>query len=346
MSNVGGSALNMKISEAGIQVLASLRRAELLGETSDRISLESHGERFWTYLEDWSDSYDDLVAQGLIEGDESGYRLTESGRPLAETWHAERPDHYWYYYQYLYPASNASDTHSLLCERAFGKDLCQDGQVDMTCLDDIIGYLNLKPGDTALDLGCGAGGISEYISDSTGSFVTGLDYSDSGIATATARTESKRDRLTFVVGDMNALTLPPNSFNAVISLDTIYWVEDLNKSLSSFVELIKPGGTLAIIVACTPAIEDTPAAFEPDGTWIARALGQKGLRYDVHDYTASFLEFWPKLKQVALELRDDFVAEGNELIYDSFMLDANEDYLPAAEAGKLRRYLYIAKIDS
>jgi len=91
-------------------------------------------------------------------------------------------------------------------------------------------------------------------------------------------------------------------------------------------------------------MDDEPGAYEPDGTWVARSLRKLGLDYDVYDYTESFLQFWPKLKKVALELRDDFVAEGNEVIFDSFMLDAEEDYLPAAEAGKLRRYLYIVKV--
>jgi len=50
------------------------------------------------------------------------------------------------------------------------------------------------------------------------------------------------------------------------------------------------------------------------------------------------------MKKVVMELHDDFVAEGNEVIFDSFMLDADEDYLPAAKAGKLRRYLYIVDI--
>jgi hypothetical protein len=88
-------------------------------------------------------------------------------------------------------------------------------------------------------------------------------------------------------------------------------------------------------------IDDTPGAYEADGTWIARSLRELGLPYGVYDYTESFLQFWPRLKEVALELKDDFVAEGNEVIFDSFMLDADEDYLPAAEAGKLRRYLYV-----
>jgi ubiquinone/menaquinone biosynthesis C-methylase UbiE len=329
------------MNEADIQVLASIRRAEVEGESSDRVTLDSHAERYWKYLEDWSDSWTRLVDEGLIEGDEGGYRLTESGRPLAEEYFAQRPDHFWYYYQNFYPAAQASKAHSELCKRVFGKDLTQDGQANMASLNDLIAYLGIEKGDDVLDLGCGAGGISEYISDETGAHVTGLDYAESGIATAINRTESKRDRLTFVQGDMNSLEFPEQSFDQVISLDTIYWVADIDEALASIVRLIKPRGKLGIFIVNTPLLDDEPGAYEPHGTWIARSLTKLRLDYDVHDYTESFLLFWPKLKKVATELYDDFVAEGNEIIFESFMLDADEDYLPAAEAGKLRRYLYV-----
>lgn len=331
------------MNEADIQVLASIRRAEVEGEESDRMTLESHADRYWKYLEDWSNSWVRLIDQGLIEGDDSGYRLTNTGRPLAEEFYAERPDHYWYYYQHYYPAAQASQAHSELCKRVFGKDLTQDGQADMDSLNDLIGNLDMGKNDKALDLGCGAGGISEYISDQTGAHVTGLDYAATAIETAMGRTEAKRDRLTFVQGDMNSLNFDNGSFDKIVSIDTIYWVADIDKALASMSRLLKPGGQLGIFVACTPLIEDEPGVFEPDGTWIARSLTKLGLDYDVHDYTDSFLKFWPKLKKVVLELKEDFIAEGNEVIFDSFMLDADEDYLPAAEAGKLRRYLYVVK---
>jgi len=332
------------MNEADIQVLASIRRAEIKSESSDRATLESHAERYWKYLEDWSDSWTRLIDEGLIRGDDSGYELTESGRPLAEKYYAERPDHYWYYYQHYYPAAQASKAHSELCNRVFGKDLTQDGQADMESLNDLISYLIIKKDDRVLDLGCGAGGISEYISDETGAHVTGLDYAASGIQVATDRTESKRDRLTYVQGDMNALEFREHSFDQVISLDTIYWAADIDKALASIVRLVKPGGKLGIFIATTPLMDDGPSACEPRGTWVARSLTKLSLDYDVHDYTESFLLFWPKLKKVVMELYDDFVAEGNEVIFDSFMLDADEDYLPAAEAGKLRRYLYIVNV--
>lgn len=335
---------NSTMNEADIQVLASIRRAEVEGELSDKGTLESHAERYWKYLEDWSDSWTRLVDEGLIDGDDSGYGLTQAGRPLAEKYYAERPDHYWYYYQHYYPAAQASKAHSKLCKRVFGKDLTQDGQADMDSLNDLISYLEINRDDKVLDLGCGAGGISEYISDQTGAHVTGLDYAASAIDVAIDRTESKRDRLTYVQGDMNSLEFPERSFDKIISIDTIYWVADIEKALASIVRLIKPGGKLGIFVANTPLMDDGPGAYEPRGTWIARSLRNLSLNYAAHDYTQSFLLFWPKLKEVAIELYDDFVAEGNEVIFDSFMLDADKDYLPAAEAGKLRRYLYIVNV--
>lgn len=132
------------MNEADIQVLASIRRAELEGESSDRATLESHAKRYWKYLEDWSDSWTRLVDDGLIEGDDSGYVLTDSGRPPAEEYYAERPDHYWYYYQHYYPAAQASKAHSEMCKRVFGKYLTQDGRADMDSLNDLISYLEIR----------------------------------------------------------------------------------------------------------------------------------------------------------------------------------------------------------
>jgi len=332
------------MNEADVQVLASIRRAEVEGESPDLETLENGADRYWKYLEDWSNSWQRLLDNGLIQGDESGYSLTERGRPLAEQYYAERPDHFWYYYQHYYPAAQASTAHSRLCERVYGKDLTQDGQADMGSINDLIAHLGIQEGDKVLDLGCGAGGIAEYISDVTGAQVTGLDYAATAIETAANRTKGKRDRLAFVQGDMNSLDFADHSFDKVVSIDTIYWVADIDEALSSIGRLLKPGGRIGVFIANTPLIEDDPGALEPNGTWIARSLRKQSLDYDVYDYTESFLNFWPRLKKVALELRDDFIAEGNEVIFDSFMLDADEDYLPAAEAGKLRRYLYIVSV--
>ena len=42
------------LSEAEIQLLASLAKANQESAPTDKASLEKSGKRFWTYLEDWT----------------------------------------------------------------------------------------------------------------------------------------------------------------------------------------------------------------------------------------------------------------------------------------------------
>ncbi len=334
----------MNLSEAEIRVLASLQAAELDAAPTDRVTLEKGGERYWIFLEDWSEAFPSLLAKGLIDGDESGYRLTEAGRPLGHAYNRERPDKYWYYYRRFYPAAYASATHSRLCERVFGKDLCQEGMVDMAALEDLLARLDLKSGDRLLDLGCGAGIIAEYISDQTGARVTGLDYAAPAIAVANERTAKKRSRLTFVTGDMNALDLPEQSFDAAISLDTLYWVADLADSLLQVVRTIKPGGQIGIFMLQGRGEDDPPEILEADNTKLAQALSKLNLSYDAYDYTAQNAEFWQRNWKAATDLRDDFEAEGNGFIAASLIREAEEDFFPAIRAETLTRYFHHVRL--
>jgi len=334
----------MKLNEAEIQVLATLRKAEFEGLAADRRSLEVLGDRYWIFLEDWSEAYGSLAGKELIEGDDEGYRLTETGRPPADAYHRERPDHYWYYYQRFYTAAHASAAHSQLCERVFGEDLCQEGQMDMVELGKMLDCLDLHPGDAVLDLGCGAGVISEYISDRTGAIVTGIDYAATAIAAAAGRTEDKRSRLAFRQGDLSALELPADSVDAAIMIDSIYWVADTVETLSTIVASLKPGGQLAIVIVEDLRDGGDRDSLEIDNTYIAEALSKLGLEYESHDLTESFKSFWPRIKDAVVALREEFEAEGNGFICDSLEREADEQYLPALRADAVRRYLYHVRV--
>ena len=334
----------MNLAEAEIQLLASLWAAEADGKPTDAASLHKHGKCYWIFLEDWSGAFPSLDEKGLIGGDAHGYRLTDAGRPLGDAYHRERPDMYWYYYQRFYPAARASAAHSALCERVFGHDLCQEGMTDMAALQDLLDRLELRPGDHVLDLGCGAGVIAEYISDQTGARVTGLDYAVSAIAEASERTADKRDRLTFRDGDMNALDLPAQSFDAVISIDTLYWVADLTDTLRQVVGTIKPEGQIGIFLLQGRHDADPPDILEADKTNLAQALAALNLTYDAVDYTTQNAAFWLLNWEAATDLRDAFETEGNGFIAASLIKEAEEEFLPAIEAGTLARYLYHVRL--
>jgi ubiquinone/menaquinone biosynthesis C-methylase UbiE len=333
----------VKLNESEIQLLATLRKAELEGHGSDRITLEAMGTRYWTFLEDWSDAYASLLDKGLVDADDEAYGLTEAGRPLGDAYHRERPDHYWYYYQGFYPAAHASAAHSRHCERVYGKDLCQEGQMDMAELEHLLACMDLQPGDNVLDLGCGAGVISEYISDVTGSTVTGVDYAASAITEAMNRTESKRSRLKFRQGDLSALDLPAATYDAALMIDSIYWVADTVEALSSLARSIKPGGQIAIVIMTSLQDCKGREALEVDKTFVAKALAELRMDYEAHDRTEQFLPFWLRTKESMVALREAFEAEGNGFICDALEREADE-YLPVIRAGEVRRYLYHVRV--
>jgi hypothetical protein len=64
-------------------------------------------------------------------------------------------------------------------------------------------------------------------------------------------------------------------------------------------------------------------------------------------YCEDWSDSWVRLVDagfIAKVISLDTIYWVNEVIFDSFMLDADEDYLPALQAGKLRRYLYIVTV--
>ena len=79
------------------------------------------------------------------------------------------------FYTRYYQATAASKAYATFCERVFGADYAQHGFSDMAQVDSLLAFLNLRPGDRILDLGCGNGGIAAYIASQTGAFVTGID---------------------------------------------------------------------------------------------------------------------------------------------------------------------------
>jgi len=67
-------------------------------------------------------------------------------------------------YSNYYKATHSSKVYGVFCDRVIGGNFAQHGFSDMAQLDRLLAFLNLRPGDRVLDLGCGNGTMAEYIS--------------------------------------------------------------------------------------------------------------------------------------------------------------------------------------
>jgi ubiquinone/menaquinone biosynthesis C-methylase UbiE len=250
------------------------------------------------------------------------------------------------FYDQFYRATATSEAHRLFCTRVFGLDLCQHGFADVTQLNALIAAAEINPGQRVLDLGCGSGMIAEYLADRSGAHVTGLDYVPDAIHQARERTRSKAGRLTFIVGDINALNLPESTYDVIVSIDTIYFSEDYAATLSALKSALRRGGRLAVLYShgrepWVPVDEFDATTLAAARTPLGAALTAGGFAYVAADFTASEHRLAVLRQEVLADLHEQFAAEGNLFVYENRLGDAN-GIRQACEEGLQRRYLYVA----
>jgi cyclopropane fatty-acyl-phospholipid synthase-like methyltransferase len=103
--------------------------------------------------------------------------------------------------------------------------------------------LDVGPGQTFVDLGCGWGGPGLWLARETGAGVVGIDLSDVGVARARERAEELglADRARFEVGDLTATGLPEAGFDGAVSVDVLWSVPDKSGAFRESARILKPG---------------------------------------------------------------------------------------------------------
>jgi SAM-dependent methyltransferase len=139
----------------------------------------------------------------------------------------------------------------------------------------------LPPGARILDVGCGAGYTAVALA-SRGYGVHALDVAPEMIALATTRARAAGLRaLTAAVGDVYRLTLADASFDLVVALGVLPWLEAEARALAEMARVLKRGGWLIVTADSAAPLH---RLIDPRATpWLAplrrgikRALGRDG----------------------------------------------------------------------
>ena len=265
-------------------------------------------------------------------GNKGPMPLTKTGREIADEMRRLRPPIY-YWYRDFYSAVETSRAFDEYSSRVFGANFGQHGFSDINQIQKMLDLLKLNKSSKVLDIGCGNGKMAEYVSDLTQAFVTGIDYIPEAIEQAIRRTRNKRNHLDFKVSNLELLDFASESFDTIISVDTIFFGRKMEASIAGVNRILQPGGKMAVF---------NGNYQEKD---FLNALTVNSLTYEVYDLSQEHVNHMLLKHRVAKELEQAFAAEGNTFVWKNLMAesftDLNYRKQPDYDPGK--RYLYIIK---
>jgi SAM-dependent methyltransferase len=137
--------------------------------------------------------------------------------------------------------------------------------------------LQIKDGETVLDVGSGPGGQARELASRTAGKnpITAVDYSPYMISEAKsiARVDGLEATIEFKEGNAETLPFPDGSFDVVYSV-TVMEEVDADRMLSEMVRVARPGGRIGVIVRANdspwvvnlPISDDTKRKIEQPGT--------------------------------------------------------------------------------
>jgi cyclopropane fatty-acyl-phospholipid synthase-like methyltransferase len=217
--------------------------------------------------------------------------------------------------------------------------------------DLLIARLAIGPTSHVLDVGCGVGGPAVRIAKYSGARVTGISISKEQVAKANALSDREKlsDRVVFRHQDATQMSLPAQSFDAAIAVESMMHMPNRQDVFSRIAHALRPGGQLAltdtVLRAPVPAgkqtavdrffhnfgsstvpVEDYVAVLQRAGLWCDEML-------DVTDHTIR--KAWQVLAARLVELRPQL-----ESLYDPDMVRAFDpsDLLDVPQIG----YMIIA----
>lgn len=241
-------------------------------------------------------------------------------------------------YEEFYEMTKNSIAFKKFCVDAFGQDFSQDGFSDITQIDMILPYIPAKEDVHILDIGCGNGKMLGYLQEKTGAFIHGFDYSQKAIKNARALFTQRAD---FNEGIIGEIEYPDNSFDIVVSMDTMYFSKDMSAFVGQIKRWLKPDG---ILFVGYQEGELVPRTFDEYTTELAKALKNNGMNFEVKNITKQTYELLKTKRDAATIHKSEFENEGHIQWFDMLMMQTEwvEGSYQQFEKA-MARYIYIAR---
>lgn len=120
---------------------------------------------------------------------------------------------------------------------------------------------HLKPGDEILSVGCGPAIMERRLTEQ-GFLVVGLDVSREALACA-------GDAIRAVAASAEEMPFPDASFDVVLYIASLQFIDDYRKALERTVQVLRPGGRMVALLL-NPASGFFKARYETEDSYVRK----------------------------------------------------------------------------
>lgn len=239
-------------------------------------------------------------------------------------------------YEAFYAMAKQSKAFQNFCKDAFGEDFSQDGFSNMEQIDMILRYIPQKESVHILDIGCGNGKMLGYLQRKTGAYIHGFDYSEEAIKTARGLFPNNSEFREGVIGEID---YPEETFDVIISMDTMYFAKDMTVFVKQIKKWLKGSGVFFVGYQEGDVM---PKTENMHTTMLSQALVVNGMKWKAIDITEQTYELLKAKRIAALAHQNEFATEGYTEWFDMLIGQtecATESF--AQFKAKMARYIYV-----
>tara|TARA_B100000315_G_C14499913_1_gene551826 strand:+ start:253 stop:990 length:738 start_codon:yes stop_codon:yes gene_type:complete len=171
--------------------------------------------------------------------------------------------------------------------------------VDIYWRRKFIKHLNIKNGQTILDVACGTGDIGFEILKYFQIQLTNIDISKNMLDIAEKKAKHKNlENIIFIQGDAEILPLENDSIDCLTIAYGFRNIAHYDKALEEFYRVLKPGGTLGILEFSIPKSRIIGSLFKVYFHYILPKIGGLFSPSDAYRYLPESVDFFPSRNDI------------------------------------------------
>jgi SAM-dependent methyltransferase len=208
-------------------------------------------------------------------------------------------------------------------------------------IENLLTFIKINRSAKILDFGCGTGELIRYFAEETDLIYVGADISENIISILKS---TARKNVSYVCSNMNTCDGINQKFDLVLLIDTLYFVEDVEKSINTICNLLNENGKVVAYYSEYWASDCSSDIFDHDKNGLGRVLKKLGINYDYEDITSHEIKHMNNVIEYGEKYMESFKKEKNEQL----ILDAIEEAkigIDLQKRGKGKKYKYIFPVN-